>query len=277
MKEPLKIKLWNSVRKALPPEQDFEPCMYAYLLDDIVEHGAVVIFPGGGYNKKMMPWEGEDVALKFNEYGLHAFVVDYRCDWGYPFPAPLEDALRAIKIIRGNARNWYVRPDHIATTGFSAGGHLCCLTGVWWDAVNADDGDVYDAMSARPDAVIPAYAVVSAFASSNPHRGSFYNLLANNNPAEEELHRFSCDEQVRPDSPPAFIWHTVSDQTVPWENSLLYAQACHKNGVPFEMHLYPYGYHGLGIGRADEFAEVRSWIPLVAEFMKKIPYRASGD
>ncbi len=219
----------------------------------------------------MMPYEGEDVALRFNACGLHAFVVDYRCGRGYPFPAPQEDAFRAIKLVRGNATAWYVKPDRIATTGFSAGGHLCCSTAVWFDTVKACNGDSYDSVSARPDAVMPAYAVVSAFASENPHRGSFYNLLANDTPTEEELHRFSCDEQLRPDSPPAFIWHTVEDQVVPWENALVYALACRRNGVPFELHLYPYGSHGLGIGRLDEFPEVRSWIPLAAEFMKKIP------
>ena len=84
-------------------------------------------------------YEGEDVALRFNELGFHAFVVDYRCGRdAYPFPAPVEDALRAIKLVRGHAEEWKVRPDQIATLGFSAGGHLCCATAVWFDSVAAE-------------------------------------------------------------------------------------------------------------------------------------------
>lgn len=277
MKETSKIMLWSTERPALNPEKNFQPYMNTYLLNDGAEHGAVVIFPGGGYQVKMMTYEGEDVALRFNELGFHAFVVDYRCGRdAYPFPAPVEDALRAIKLVRGHAEEWKVRPDQIATLGFSAGGHLCCATAVWFDSVAAENGDEYDAVSARPDAVIPCYAVVSAFAAPCPHVGSFKNLLNTDLPCEADLHRLSCDEHVTPATPPAFLWHTVADAVVPYENALCFAEACRRNGVPFELHLFPYGPHGLGLGTQDAFAEVRSWPALCAEFLKKIPVSSPG-
>ena len=271
MNETSRIMLWSTPKKALDPAKDFQPYMNAYLLNDGAEHGAVIIFPGGGYSVKMMTYEGEDVALKFNELGFHAFVVDYRCGMdAYPFPAPQEDAFRAVKLVRGHAKEWNVIPDRIATCGFSAGGHLCCSTAVWFREIKADNGDEYDAVSARPDAVIPCYAVVSAFASDHPHTGSFNNRLNTAKPKEADLHRLACDEHVKPDSPPAFIWHTASDQVVPYENATLFAAAYRKQGVPFELHLYPYGPHGLGIGTQDQFAEVRSWPALCAEFLNNL-------
>lgn len=271
MNETFRIMLWSTPKKALDPAKDFQPYMNAYLLNDGAEHGAVIVFSGGGYSVKMMTYEGEDVALKFNELGFHAFVVDYRCGMdAYPFPAPQEDAFRAVKLVRGHAKEWNVIPDRIATCGFSAGGHLCCSTAVWFREIKADNGDEYDAVSARPDAVIPCYAVVSAFASDHPHTGSFNNLLNTAKPKEADLHRLACDEHVKPDSPPAFIWHTASDQVVPYENATLFAAAYRKQGVPFELHLYPYGPHGLGIGTQDQFAEVRSWPALCAEFLNNL-------
>ena len=101
--------------------------------------------------------------------------------------------------------------------------------------------------------------------------GSFRNLLNTEEPSEADLHRLSCDESVNADTPPAFLWHTVEDAVVPYENALRFAEAYRRNGIPFELHLYPYGPHGLGLGTQDAFAEVRSWPALCAEFLNKIP------
>ncbi|NMD89275.1 alpha/beta hydrolase [Victivallis vadensis] len=264
--------LWSSLRPALNRKNDFEPYMNCYLLDDDKIHGAVIIFPGGGYQEKMMSYEGEDVALKFNTLGFHTFVVNYRCGRdAYLFPAPQEDALRSIKLVRGHAEEWNIDPGQIAAAGFSAGGHLACCTATMFDAIRAENGDCHDAVSARPDAVILCYAVVSAFAGNNRHLGSFRNLLNTDHAAESTLHELSCEKHVRPDSPPAFIWHTAADQIVSWENAIRLAEAYKKQHLTFELHIYPYGPHGLGMGTTEEFAEVRSWPELAAVFLRKIP------
>lgn len=271
--DPEKILLWSASPKALSPEKDFQPYLLKFMLDDGREHGAVIVIPGGGYTMKCTTYEGVDVARRYNEMGFHAFMLDYRCGRGaYPHPAPLQDASRAVKIVRGHAAEWKVIPDKIATLGFSAGGHLCASTGVWYDKVSADNGDACDAVSARPDALILCYPVISPFAGEKPHCGSFNNLLDRDTLSDAEYRRFSCDEAVTGQTPPTFLWHTREDNCVPWENSLAFAQACWKHGVTCELHIFPRGHHGLGMGTKPEFPEVRQWPALSAEFLRNLGF-----
>ena len=161
--------LWPGEPPCSSPEDDFRPWLEVYSLDTQDVHGAVLVCPGGGYVNRA-PHEAEPIARRFNDCGFHAFVVQYRVS-PHRHPAPLLDVSRALRIIRANAGEWRVDPERIAVCGFSAGGHLTASLGVHYgmDALNV--GDDLDAISARPDALILGYPVITA--GEFGHRGCF--------------------------------------------------------------------------------------------------------
>ncbi|MFA7230495.1 MAG: alpha/beta hydrolase [Victivallaceae bacterium] len=260
-----KIVLWPDAKCAGTGDakDDFQPWMDVYLTKSVEPRGAVLICPGGAYTHRA-PHEGFNVAVKFNELGFHAFVVQYRVA-PYRFPAPQQDALRSLKIIRANADKWNVKADKIAVCGFSAGGHLAASTGTVFDQINADAGDAADQYSNRPDALILCYPVISS--GSKAHRGSFQQLLGEKS-SEQEQATLSLEKRVSGATPPTFLWHTAADPGVPVENSLFFAQALQDNKVPFELHIFPHGRHGLGL--ADELPNVATWPALCATWLKNM-------
>ena len=173
-----------------------------------------------------------------NAAGVSAFVLDYRVNPCH-YEAPLTDAKRAIRTVRSMGY------EKVAILGFSAGGHLCCSAATLYDLGNPDAEDPIERLSSRPDAFIPCYPVAS-FVSFR-HQGSVENLLGEYKTNYPMLRRFSAELQVTPDTPPAFIWHTATDAGVPVENSIQLAAALSKAGVPFELHIFPEGPHGLGL------------------------------
>ncbi len=257
--------LWKSTESSATgrKEDEFAPYMELYLLPaEEKTRGAVVVFPGGGYCCRA-PHEGKPVAEMFNKLGFHAFVVQYRTSPGYFFPAGLRDALRAIKLIRFNASRWGVNPNQIATAGFSAGGHLCASTATFFDRVNASGGDAADAVSARPDAVLPCYPVIN-ITESWGHVDSGKNLLGSDYDAEKAMQ--NLESQVSEKCPPAFLWHTAVDGCVNVANSLRFAEAMWANGRLCELHVFPHGSHGLGL--AAEHEDIRHWPELAARFLQ---------
>lgn len=257
------IKLWKSVESAGTgnPADDFDPYLELYLLDGTQPaRGAVIVCPGGGYCARA-PHEGEPIARKFNELGFHAFVLQYRVS-PYRFPAPQRDLFRAIRIVRSRAEGWGVNPEQIAVLGFSAGGHLVASAGTLFNEVDAKAGDAADACSQRPDAIIPCYPVIS-FSREWGHRGSGENLLGASLDGLED--RFCLSSRVTADTPPAFLWHTATDGGVPVRNSIAFAEACWKNGVPAELHVFPAGPHGIGL--ALDYPEAKIWPELAAMFL----------
>ena len=257
------ITLWHDRKTAGPgnEQDDFQPFMEVHLLKTETPVGAVLICPGGAYSHRA-PHEGINVAQKFNALGLHAFVVQYRVSPNR-FPAPQEDALRAIKIIRSHAAEWKVKPDKIAICGFSAGGHLAASTGVFFDKVSAAAGDGADAFSGRPDALILCYPVISS--GPKGHAGSFTNLLGPEATLEQK-EQYSLEKLVLPDTPPAFFWHTDDDPGVPVENSLLFSAALREKGIASELHIFPHGRHGLGL--APDFLNIAVWSELCFTWLK---------
>ena len=257
------ITLWHDRKTAGTgnEQDDFQPFMEVHLLKTETPVGAVLICPGGAYSHRA-PHEGINVAQKFNALGLHAFVVQYRVSPNR-FPAPQEDALRAIKIIRSHAAEWKVKPDKIAICGFSAGGHLAASTGVFFDKVSAAAGDGADAFSGRPDALILCYPVISS--GPKGHAGSFTNLLGPEATLEQK-EQYSLEKLVLPDTPPAFFWHTDDDPGVPVENSLLFSAALREKGIASELHIFPHGRHGLGL--APDFLNIAVWSELCFTWLK---------
>ncbi len=263
------LPLWKTEKHALTPQKDFQPQLTVSLINDGKIHPAMLVFPGGGYQSRTM-FERDPIAEAFNKNGFHAFCCDYRLGGldGNPFPAPIEDAIRAVRLIRGNAADWKVAPNQIATIGFSAGGHLAVFEGLCYKKFQAHNNDIFDDICARPDAVVTCYGVNSGFAGEHPHIGSFNNLLNKKDLTEQDLHETACDENVTPDAPPAFIWHTMTDECVPVENAINLAQAYRKNNVPYELHVFPRGPHALGLAEDCPFPEVALWVPLCMNFLK---------
>jgi acetyl esterase/lipase len=237
------------------------PTITPYLVETDRPRGAVIVCPGGGYGGRAAH-EGAPIAERMNEFGLQGFVCDYRVA-PYRHPYPLMDAQRAIRWVRHHAAELNVDPAHVAILGFSAGGHLVSTVGTHFDAGDPQAADPVDRQSSRPDAFIPCYAVIT---SSGPycHQGSMRNLLGED-PDPALVESLCNDQQVTPDTPPAFLWHTASDNGVPVQNSLLFATALCANGVACELHVYPTGNHGLGLALGDP--HVATWSQLCGEWL----------
>lgn len=224
--------------------------------------GAVIVCPGGGYNHRAQH-EGAPVAEWLNAIGLHAFVLHYRVA-PTRHPGPLSDVRRAVRHVRQFSAEWGVKPDRIAVLGFSAGGHLAASAGILWEPGQEDAADPVERISSRPDGMILCYPVVSF--GEYRHPGSLACLLGDN-PPEELIRDMSLETRADAATPPAFIWHTADDAKVPVENSLLLAGALSRAGVPFELHVFPHGRHGLGLAREHE--QAKSWTGLCRVWLEK--------
>ena len=212
---------------------------------------AVVICPGGGYSILAYDWEGIDIAKWYNAQGIAAAVLKYRLPKSSslvkPEIAPLQDAQRAIRLVRHHAKKWNVDSDQIGVMGFSAGGHLASTLGTHYDEnVLGDSKDPIDSLSARPDFMVLIYPVIT-FDKKYYHGGSKNNLIGKN-ASQELIDHYSNDLQVSSQTPTTFLLHTTDDKAVPVANSLLFYQALERNGVAVEMHIYPEGGHGFGLG-----------------------------
>lgn len=253
---------------ALWPDQSdttSAPRLTPYLPGGATPAGAVVVCPGGGYARHA-PHEAEPVARWLTGLGLAAFVLEYRVA-PHRHPLPLRDAQRAIRLVRRRAAAWRVRPDRVAILGFSAGGHVAATAGTHFDAGDAQAADPIERENARPDALILCYPVITF--GEQRHQGSLDNLLGQDAPAalREQL---SLERQVTPQTPPAFLWHTADDASVPVENSLLFASALGRCGVPFALHVFPHGQHGLGLATDDP--QVGAWTALCARWLAALNF-----
>jgi acetyl esterase/lipase len=205
----------------------------------------VIVFPGGGYINLTVTYEGEDIAREFNKIGVTAFVVKYRLPSDEIMVdktiGPLQDAQRAIQIVRQRASEWGVKPDKIGVIGFSVGGHLASTLATHFKkAVIANTSNI----SLRPDFAMLIYPVITfgPFA----HTGSRENLIGKS-PSQELVDLYSNEKQITPDTPPCFLIHAEDDNTVPVQNALLFYDALVKNKVKAEMHIFQEGGHGFGM------------------------------
>ena len=217
---------------------------------------AMVICPGGGY-AHLAPHEGKDYALWLNQHGVTCFVLKYRLGTnGYRHPAMLWDGARAVRMVRAHAADWKIDPHRIGMMGSSAGGHLTSTLMTHFDFGNKNSDDPVERQSSRPDIGILCYPVITM--GEFAHQGSKTNLLGTN-PPPELVKLLSNELQVTTSTPPCFIWSTFEDKTVPVENSLLFAGALRKNHVPFDLHIYQKGRHGLGLGDKPPFEHPLPW------------------
>ena len=210
---------------------------------------AIIVCPGGGYRYVSYEKEGTDIANWLNGHGIAAIVLKYRLPDEEsnidPTLSPLLDAKRAVRLTRFHAEEWKIDPAKVGVMGFSAGGHLASTIGTHFDAGQADAEDPVERLSCRPDFLVLAYPVIS-MREGICHPGSRERLLGKN-PSEELVTLYSNELQVTPETPPTFLVHAGDDKTVPIQNSLLFYEALAKNGVPAELHVYPYGGHGFSL------------------------------
>jgi acetyl esterase/lipase len=207
---------------------------------------AVIIYPGGGYSVVAAGHEGSDIAKKFNEIGVTAFVVKYRIPdietMINPEIGPLQDAQQAIKIVRERAKEYNINPDKIGIMGFSAGGHLASTAGTHFNKAVIENTNN---TSLRPDFMLLIYPVIS-FTDSLTHMGSRDQLIGKT-PSAEKIKEYSGELQVTNKTPPSFLVHASDDEAVKPQNSIVFYLALIKNKVPAEMHLYESGGHGFGL------------------------------
>ena len=234
---------------------------------------AILILPGGGYHHTSSR-EAENVAMRFVSAGYAAFVLRYSCAPSV-FPTALREAAMAMRYIRQQADAYEIHPRMVAAMGFSAGGHLCGTLGTMFDC--PEIADLGPGAMLRPDALALCYPVAVSWGRT--HEGSFDNLTGGA-PALRE--RLSLDRLVRPDMPPAFLWHTRDDGSVSCRNSLLLAAAMEEAGVDFALHIYHHGPHGLSTADATAFptwgvpdvsSGVMGWIGEVLNFFSETGLR----
>jgi acetyl esterase/lipase len=247
------FRLWPEAPRQT--EKDI-PTLTMYAPDSSKTTGtAVIICPGGSY-RGLAKHEGEDYALFLASYGIRAFVLKYRLGPVYGYREITADAARAMRIVRAGARRWNFHPDKIGIMGSSAGGHLASTMMTNFDNGDPASPDSVERVSSRPDFGILCYPVISMGAIGHAiSREQFLGL----NPTEELVRRYSNELQVTAMTPACFLWHTFEDKTVSVENSLEFAKALKKNGVPFDLHIYEQGRHGLGLGDNYPFANPHPW------------------
>ncbi len=210
---------------------------------------AVVVCPGGGYKMVCYGKEGIAIARWLNSLGISAFVLKYRLPAeGNIHPIPLQDAQRAIRMVRSGARKYGIKPDRIGIIGFSAGGHLTSTTGTHIDYGDEAAKDPIDRLSSRPDFMIMAYPVIT-LEEPYAHMGSRNNLLGQQRNDPEMVKLLSNNLQVSSDTPPNFLAHAKNDVKVPVQNSIFFNKACEQAQVPSELRVYELGGHGFSLGR----------------------------
>lgn len=249
-------------------ENGCDPTLTLYLLDNMSCMGrqdqlrpTILICPGGGYSH-VSQRESEPIAMQFTAKGYNAAVLTYSCAPNR-FPTQLREVAAAMELIHSNADRWHCNPERVAILGFSAGGHLAGHYSTCFDCPEVRE---MFPQSKGVKVSVLCYPVITAFL---PHRhlGSFVNLSGHKELTDADMEKFSLEKQVTPQTPPTFLWHTAEDKGVPPMNSILYAQALAENKVPFTIHVYPFGGHGLATADEQTLNEVDDKIRLAGAWI----------
>lgn len=252
-------------------ENGKDPLLSTYLPYNMVEMNrqeqlrpAVLICPGGGYHFNSER-EAEVIALRFLPHGYNAFVLNYSVA-PHCFPSQLREVAAAMELIHANAKQWNTDVNRIAIMGFSAGGHLAChYTNCY---------DIPEVREVFPDskgvnASILSYPVITGD-PAHRHTNSFRFLSGHDAVTEEDIEKYSLHTKVTERTAPTFLWHTAEDQVVPIKNSILYADALAAHKVPFELHIYPYGWHGLCTSDSETNGELEPKVAHTAQWMDSL-------
>ncbi|MEO6732936.1 MAG: alpha/beta hydrolase [Ferruginibacter sp.] len=247
------------------------PGFYAFFPSKDDNNGAaILIFPGGGYHHLTYNLGGFQLAKWFNTMGMSAFVVSYRLptspDLKQRELGPLQDAQRAMRIIRSNAGKWKINPNKIGVQGSSAGGHLAAMMANLKEDVSGMH-DQFDSVSFKADFMVLVSPVISM--GSNAHKGSKANLLGDK-PSQDLMDRYSMELQVNPFTPPCFIAGAFNDKTVPPINSLLFYKALLDKNVSTSFHVFPQGGHAIGLSNNPGSTE--QWKSLCEAWLKEMKF-----
>ena len=272
---------------AIPSDEGMNPELHCYIpsnyegIEPNRKRPAVIVCPGGAY-RGCADREAECIALQYLAADMAAFVLYYSAGIEKArFPRCTLEALGAIKTVRENSEEWNIDPQKIAILGFSAGGHLAGSTGAFWNTDLAKKHfDNY--RLCKPTAAILCYPVITG--GKFAHLGSMHSLFGYE-VTQQQRDSVSLEKLVTEEYPPTFLWHTAADKGVPVQNSLLMATALADHSVPFEMHIYPTGKHGLGLSDErsaehkdgvpnPELLEIRprQWVQDSISFLKDIPF-----
>lgn len=252
-------------------EETGAPYLSTYLLDPVPggveKRPAVIVCPGGAY---LFTYDGEaePIAMQFAAAGFQSFVLRYSCS-PMRFPGALLELAKAVAMIRENAEAWHIDPDRIFVTGFSAGGHLASSLGMFWNREFLHTALELSPAAIRPNGVIACYPVITS--GEFGHARSFEVLLGDAPLIQREF--LSLETQVSADTPPFFLWHTAADENVSVCNSLLMASALQKQGIPFEMHIFPEGNHGLCLSTPETGPVARGcakWVELAIDWARSL-------
>ena len=217
---------------------------------------AMLVYPGGGY-EALMDYEGDAYAVWLASQGYYSFVVNYRLTpAGYSLPLIFQDGVRALRWVRSRALDLGIASTKIGVIGSSAGGHLCALMAVNWDRGNPEALDPVERASSRPDLAVLCYAPLKEMG-----RGFAQRMFAGREPTEEEIHFYSPIDRVNADTSPCFLFHTMGDRDVPASHSLTFATALSQANVPYEIHVYERGPHGVALGQGHPWTvECLHWL-----------------
>lgn len=254
--------------------------LYTYILDNSVEmhpdrkRPVIVICPGGGY-AMTSDREAEPVAMQYLARGYHAVILRYSVAPA-KFPTALLQLGETVAYLRKNAEKFHIDSEKIILQGFSAGAHLAASLGVYWKKDFLSESLQVPSEMIKPDGMILSYPVITA--GKYAHKGSFECLLGEDSNKRTKREEQSLELQVTEDTPPVFLWHTVTDDCVPVENSLLFFEALRKHKIPVEMHLYPTGGHGLSLANEETShedggciqKECQSWMELACTWIKNL-------
>jgi len=250
--------------------------IYRSLLEDGEDFACMLVLPGGGY-QHVSHQEGPPVAGWLNSIGISAAVLEYSVSSNEgpgTYPTPQQQALYAIRWLRANAAELNINPNEIGVIGFSAGGHLAACVSHGFDRNEwlLDPDASLEGVSARPDASILSYAVLSS-CSLHMHRGSIENLFGQQ--VDSDIPETVCwEDNVHPQAPPTFLWHTAEDSCVPVENSYLMAIALQKANIAHELHVFPKGNHGLGLVSIGDRRQgsAEQWRPLAERWLRELGF-----
>ncbi len=243
----------------------FVPTLTPYIADGAKT--CIVVIPGGGYTHRARIHEGEQIAEWFNSIGMSAFILDYRHS-PYRHPVPVTDGRRGVRLARSLSKEYGY--EKVGIMGFSAGGHLAGSVGTFKGDFGYEPQDEIDKESSKPDFMILCYPVISF--AEYAHRGSFENLSDDLKP--QTAVELSIDKNVDSNTPPTFLFHAVGDISVPVENSLLMASALSRYKVPFELHTFADGGHGVGLANGNKPAcyleYTKFWTENLKNWLKSI-------
>lgn len=269
---PTPIPLWvNGAPGATGRDSADVPTISVYQPVDRGPAGAaIIICPGGAYGF-LADHEGHAIAVWLNSIGVTAVVLKYRLAPRYHHPAPLQDVSRAMRTVRARAAEWGIDPHRIGIMGFSAGGHLASTIATHFDAGDPAAADPIERVSSRPDIAVLAYPVISML-DGVTHAGSRRNLLGDT-PSADLVEALSNEKHVTAQTPPTFLFHTADDPVVPVENSLRFAAALRAANVPYELHVFAHGPHGVGLAADDPV--LSAWPTLLQNWLRAqgfVPY-----